>query len=108
MAVAACSYEIAVWLRAAGHSSAALWEGMKDIIIKSLIAVQPLLAYEYALATANSPDPHRCFEVRKTSPPLPPPRPQLRYLHIDKSPQHGSNTPRSADPHQSTHSASIR
>eukprot|EP00892_Ulva_mutabilis_P011796 jgi/Ulvmu1/898/UM101_0006.1 len=46
-----------------GHSSAVLWAAMKDIIVKSLLAVQPLLAHEYALATAHAADPHRCFEV---------------------------------------------
>ena len=43
---------------------------MKDIVVKSLIAVQPLLAYEYALATAGAADPHRCFEVRSSRPPV--------------------------------------
>ena len=47
----------------AGKSSTALWASIKAMVVRSIIAVQPVLAHEYRHTLPPSPDPFRCFEL---------------------------------------------
>jgi Tubulin-tyrosine ligase family len=47
----------------AGRSPAGVWAAIKAIVVRSIIAVQPVLAHEYAYALPPCGDPFRCFEV---------------------------------------------
>ena len=46
-----------------GKSSTSLWASIKTMVVRSLIAVQPVLAHEYSHTLPSSTDPFRCFEL---------------------------------------------
>jgi tubulin polyglutamylase TTLL6/13 len=46
-----------------GHDTAKLWEKIKDIIIKTLCAVQPSLAHTYKACQPDDPYNGMCFEI---------------------------------------------
>lgn len=46
-----------------GHDFEAVWDGVKDIIAKTLISVQPTLQHNYNVAFPPENDGFSCFEI---------------------------------------------
>jgi hypothetical protein len=51
------------WLDEEGHDSGAVWSGIADMIVKTLISVQPSLKHIYNSCSPDDNDGFSCFEV---------------------------------------------
>jgi hypothetical protein len=54
---------LAEWMRQQGHDWDSVWGSIKHMIAKSLIAIQPILQYNYRSAAKPDDDGFSCFEV---------------------------------------------
>ena len=46
-----------------GHDVKTLWKEVKQMIIKTFISVQPILAHNYRSCQADDPYNNMCFEI---------------------------------------------
>eukprot|EP00659_Diplonema_papillatum_P020453 gene20453-31488_t len=51
------------WLEAEGHSSVKVWTRIEKVIVKTLLAAQPLLAHVYTSCFPHNNDGYTCFEI---------------------------------------------
>ena len=52
------------WLTAEGHDKDAMWDAVKDVVVKTLISTQPSLAHTYRSCGGTAErHPFRCFEL---------------------------------------------
>ena len=51
------------WMETNGHDFSAMWAGCVDLIVKTVISIQPVLAHNYHSVLPPEDDGYRCFEI---------------------------------------------